>query len=68
MVDDEIGIPVPPPIEPMLGRWERQSMPLTVSREYEELFEEFSQYFENEMVAIGDDTLEREIDVLNDLS
>ncbi|MFO8101396.1 MAG: VWA domain-containing protein [Dehalococcoidia bacterium] len=67
MVDDEIGIPVPPP-EPMLGKWERQSMPLTVSEEYEDLFEEFMEYFEAELEAIGDDTLEQELDVLDELS
>ncbi len=68
MVDDEIGIPVPPPIEPMLGRWERQSMPLTVSEEYEDLFEEFTDYFEAEMGAIGDDTLEQELEILDMLN
>ena len=68
MVNDEIGIPVPEPIEPMLGRWERQSMPLTVSEEYEELFKDLGEYFEREMEAIGDDDLEQELEVLDDLS
>ena len=47
-VDSERGIIVPPPIEPSLGRWERQSIPLVVSSPYKELFKEFSSYFENE--------------------
>ncbi len=56
---------MPPPIEPMLGKWERQSMPLAVSEEYEALFEEFTEYFKAEMEAIGDDALERELEVLD---
>ncbi len=68
MVNEEIGIPVPPPIGTILGRWERQSLPLTVSEAYEDLFKEFMEYFEAEMEAIGDDTLEQELEVLNDLS
>jgi len=67
MVDHEVGICVPPQMETWLGEWERQSMPLTVSPEYEELFEEFADYFETEMEAIGDDELDRELDVLEEL-
>ena len=66
-VDHEIGIPLPPP-EPGLGRWERQSMPLTVADEYERLFEEFAQYFEREMETISDQTLDQELDILDLLS
>ncbi len=66
-VDHEIGIPLPPP-EPRLGQWERQSMPLTVADKYERLFEEFAQYFDHEMEAIGDQTLEQELDILEMLS
>ena len=43
-------------------------MQLTVYREYERLFDEFAEYFEWEIDAIGDDTLQQELDVLNDLS
>jgi Ca-activated chloride channel family protein len=56
-VDDEDGIVVPP----MLGRWERQSLPLMVSGPYRELFEEFRRYFEEEMDSIDDDTLQQEL-------
>ncbi len=52
-----------PPIE--LGRWERQSIPLQVSEPYKALFSAFSSYFEDEMNAIGDDTLGQELDILD---
>ena len=61
-VDREDGIIAPPP---MLSKWERQSLPLTVSLGYQELFKEFSAYFASEMTAIGDDTLEQELDILD---
>ena len=63
---DEDGIPDHGGIE--LGRWERQSMSLSVSEEYEDLFEEFRAYFEEEMDEIGDSALGREIEVLEILS
>ena len=55
-----------PPVE--LGRWERQSIPLQVSEQYKALFSAFSSYFEDEMNAIGDDTLGQELDILDTLS
>lgn len=63
-VDHEIGICMPPDPYTFLSQWERQSQSLSVSREYERLFEEFAEYFEDEMKKIGDDTLEQELDVL----
>ncbi len=63
-VDDWRGIPVPPVT---LGRWERQSVPLMVSTSYRELFQEFRTYFEQEMQAIGDDTLSQEVEILDKL-
>ncbi len=51
-----------------LGRWERQSMPLSVSSNYRELFEDFYDYFEIEIEAIGDRTLDRELDILKKLT
>ncbi len=53
------------PVE--LGEWERQSMPLTVSDSYRELFVIFEDYFHKEMQAIGDDTLVREEEILRKL-
>jgi len=64
MVNPECGIVVPPS---PLGDWERQSLPLMVSREYRSLFEEFSDYFADEMDEIGDSTLEQELDILESL-
>jgi len=63
-VDDWRGIPVPPIT---LGQWERQSLPLMVSGPYRELFKEFRTYFEQEMTAIGDDSLSQELEVLDRL-
>ncbi len=65
-VNREIGICIPP-TPSTLGQWERQSMKLVVSGEYADLFEEFEEYFEDEMYEIDDYDLEQELDVLNDL-
>ncbi len=62
-ISHEKGI-IPPP----LGQWERQSLPLTVSPEYRELFAEFADYFEYEIDRINDNTLEQEMDILDRLS
>jgi len=62
----ENGIVVPGPVE--LGEWERQSLPLTVSEPYRNLFEVFGTYFENESDALGDIDLQQEEVVLDKLS
>lgn len=67
-VNYEEGIILPKPAEPPLGKWERQSIPLRVSEHYKEIFREFSTYFEKEMNAIGDDTLNKELEIINKLS
>ncbi|WP_439027907.1 vWA domain-containing protein [Haloarchaeobius sp. DT45] len=59
------GIEVP---EYELGQWERQSDPLTVSSEYRQRFGEFATYFESEMAALDDETLQQELDVLRKLT
>tara|TARA_Y100000310_G_C20631258_1_gene788783 strand:- start:806 stop:1801 length:996 start_codon:yes stop_codon:yes gene_type:complete len=64
-VNEDDGITVPD--FPTLGRWERQSVDLKVSNSYEELFEEFMEYFEDEMDEIGDDSLKKEIEVMEKL-
>ncbi|MGD9128992.1 MAG: VWA domain-containing protein [Candidatus Woesebacteria bacterium] len=66
-VSMEKGIALPEPID-QLGQWERQSMTLRVSGQYRELFKEFRGYFIAEIEAIGDDSLEREVGVLEKLS
>jgi Ca-activated chloride channel family protein len=64
---DEVG-PASDGIEPLeesyLGRWERQSTPLTVSPAYRERIARFADHFEREMRAIGDESLQQELDVL----
>lgn len=50
-----------------LGEWERQSLPLTVSDPYPELFGRFLDYFHSEAQAIGDETLEQEEAILRKL-
>ena len=64
-VNSDDGIVVPE--FSMLGRWERQSVDLKVSNSYEELFEEFIEYFEEEMEEIGDDSLKKEVEVMGRL-
>ena len=72
VVTKENGIIIPPPFPPDyypqgLGRWERQSQPLVVSSYYEDLFKEFLDYFEDEMDAIDDNTLNQEVEILKTL-
>ena len=64
-VNPEDGIIMPPT---GLGTWERQSLPLTVSSQYRSLFDDFSDYFADEMDEIGDTTLGQELDILESLS
>jgi len=54
------------PIE--LGQWERQSLPLQVAPPYAKLFGIFGSYFEGESQAIGDESLEQEMAILQALS
>ena len=51
-----------------LGQWERQSAPLHVSERYAGLFAEFRTHFEAETEALGDKSLEREIEILDMLA
>lgn len=46
-------------------KWERSSKKLIVSEEYKTRFEEFKTYFENEMKALGDDSLKKEVEILD---
>lgn len=50
-----------------LGEWERQSLPLNVSKEYKKLFGEFNEYFEQEATVIGDDKLIQETEIMKNL-
>jgi Ca-activated chloride channel family protein len=64
-VNPEYGICLPPSL---LGEWERTSLPLMVSSPYRSLFRDFSDYFADEMDEIGDNTLQQELDILEELS
>jgi Ca-activated chloride channel family protein len=64
VVTFEHGIVVPV----ILGEWERQSEPLMVAQPYRKLFSVFGSYFDEEKKAIGDDTLQQELEILDKLS
>lgn len=70
--DGEIEVRPGTSIEPhpdlTLGEWERQSQELTVSSPYDERIREFAEYFEDEMEALDDDSLQKELEILNELS
>ena len=62
--------PLPPGIEPpvvSLGQWELQSAPLTLSAENEQRIREFRQHLAAEADAIGDETLEQELELLDEI-
>jgi Ca-activated chloride channel family protein len=50
---------------PDLGNWERQSEVLQVSPAYADRFATFAEYFEAEMEAVGDESLQQELDILD---
>ena len=52
------------PIEIPLGQWERTSQPLRLSSAYRPLIEKLKTYLEKEIQALGDQTLNREIEML----
>ena len=63
------GIIIPPDPETVqLSPWERSSIPLLVSAEYRELISEFNDYFKKETEAIGDDSLSREVEIMEKLA
>jgi Ca-activated chloride channel family protein len=66
-VNENIGIICPPPFPyPIeLNEWERESLDLSVSTHYKRMFERFSTYYMEEMSAISDKDLRKELDVLD---
>jgi hypothetical protein len=48
-----------------LGKWERQSQPLTVSSEYTKIFQVFSRYFGHQAQMIYDQILKQEEKILH---
>ena len=69
---EEVDVSADASIAPLpdltLGEWERRSQQLTVSSPYDERMDEFAEHFEDEMEALGDDSLQRELDMLNELA
>jgi Ca-activated chloride channel family protein len=65
-VESTEGIEPPRTVE--LNEWEHQSVDLTVSERYRERFTQFNEHFEAEMNALGDDDLEQESEILEDLA
>lgn len=61
-VDDEIE---PPAYQP--GTWELQSEPLRVSEKYTARIQSFADHFEHEIVEIGDETLQQEIELMEEI-
>ncbi|MCF8055062.1 MAG: VWA domain-containing protein [Desulfocapsa sp.] len=55
------------PERPQIETWEQRSCPLEVSEGYQKLFTLFSRHFGSEMAALSDETLQKEMDVLDRL-
>jgi len=69
LVNEDTGIVIPPDDPSRLfDQWEQTSIPLQVSESYENLFDTFTDYFAAEVDALGDDDLQRELDVLKHLN
>ncbi|HKL29188.1 MAG TPA: VWA domain-containing protein [Natrialbaceae archaeon] len=70
--DDEAPVSksegIEPPEDDYDDRWEQQSEPLTVSETYRERFDRFAGYFRDEMNALGDESLEQELELLRKLA
>ena len=50
-----------------LGRWERRSEELRVSREYRDRIDGFIEHFESETEALGDEDLSKETEVMEEI-
>jgi len=53
------------PLYPTMRTWERKSCKLKVSAGYHQLFEAFKQNYITEMSGLGDNSLQKELDILN---
>ena len=62
------GIYLPEYVGNSLVQWERQSIPLRVSGEYQSIIGQFNDYFKREMVALDDYNLVQEIQMLDKLA
>ncbi len=55
-------------IYPSIKTWERKSCPLLVSEGYKKIFSLYSKYFKNQMKEIGDESLSKELALLDTLT
>ena len=55
------------PLYPVVATWEKKSCKLKVSAGYKKLFQTFKKSYVSEMNAIGDDSLNKELNILNTL-
>ena len=65
LVREDTGIVMPPE---NISQWERTSLPLEVFSSYRMIFSNFADYFESEMEAINDYTLDQELAILKTLA
>jgi Ca-activated chloride channel family protein len=64
-IDTETGILIPEQV--ILSKWERMSVPLTVSDSYKDLLQAVKAYLEKEMQVLKDEDLKQEVQVLEKL-
>ena len=55
------------PLYPVMNTWERKSCPLKVSDGYQKLFQVFKKVYVNEMKVLNDDSLKKELNILDTL-
>ena len=55
------------PLYPMVSTWERKSCPLKVSEGYKKLFQVLKTNYVSEMNALGDDSLNKELSIIDTL-
>jgi Ca-activated chloride channel family protein len=68
LLPDGCLLPVPHPVlTPLLGRWERQSQKLAVGPQARAAFQEFLPYFQAEEAALGDASLDQEVQIMDDI-
>ncbi|KAL4859210.1 Sister chromatid cohesion protein PDS5 B-B [Chlorella vulgaris] len=66
LLPDACLLPPPYPVLlPLLGRWERQSEKLAVDPKARAAFDAFLPYFESEAAAVGDASLNQEVELIN---
>ena len=65
LISYETGILIPEQV--VLSKWERTSVSFTVSDSYRNLLIVMRDYIDSERVILGDETLEKEIEILDKL-